>query len=56
MLLGNSVIKELLSGRCIPCMPGITVLNRPLAAETRALRKEESKKRKTGAHGAMYNR
>jgi len=32
------MVEELLSGRCIPCIPGITALNRPLAAETRALR------------------
>ena len=35
MLIGNPLVKELLSGRCIPCIPGITALNRPLAAETR---------------------
>ena len=28
------MVMELLSGRCIPCILEITVLNRPLAAET----------------------
>ena len=27
------MVKELLSGRCIPCIPGITALNKPLAVE-----------------------
>jgi len=36
MLIGNPMVKEFLSGECIPCIPGITALNRPLAAETRA--------------------
>jgi len=36
MLIGNPMVKELLLGKCIPCIPGITALNRPLAAETRA--------------------
>jgi len=37
MLIGNPMVKELLSSRCIPCIPGITALNIPLSAETRAL-------------------
>jgi len=36
MLIENPMVKELLSGEYIPCIPGITVLNTPLAAETRA--------------------
>jgi len=38
MLTENPMVKELLSGRCIPCIPGIMALNRPLDVETRALR------------------
>ena len=47
MLLGNQMVEELLSGRCILCIPGITALNRPLAAETgpSAKRGAQNKKR-----------
>jgi len=38
MLIENPLVKELLSGRCIPCIPGIMILNRSLVAETMALR------------------
>jgi len=39
MLIENSMVKEFHSGGCIPCIPGIIALNRPLAAKTRAIRR-----------------
>ena len=41
------MVKELLSGRCISCIPGITALNRPLAAGPgpSAKRRAENEKR-----------
>jgi len=37
MLIGNLMVKEFYLGGRIPCISGITALNIPLVAETRAL-------------------